>query len=313
MNYEAIHLGKSVARKIFHVDIKTKRVGKNRLIASEKLQQYCIERITAGDPFMMTRFGSVEATFFFQYLGYELGAIKDIPEKHKKRLCENAGFFPFPDNTSGKQYVDVMKEAAKAADVLFYWETGFQKYLVENFFRENIVLTYLDNLQPCFNMKEDRIWTEALRGKKVLMIHPFAETIKKQYARRELLWEDQRILPDFELHVIRAVQTIAGTRDDRFATWFEALEYMYTEAMKVSFDIAIIACGAYGMPLAAMLKRAGKQAIHWGGMSQIWMGIKGARWDDNARVNCFYNEAWVRPSTEETPKEKRNVEGGCYW
>ena len=83
--------------------------------------------------------------------------------------------------------------------------------------------------------------------------------------------------------------------------------------MKTDFDVAIIACGAYGMPLAAKFKSAGKQAIHWGGMSQIWFGIKGARWDNNPRVNQFYNEYWVRPSENETSRSNKRVEGGCYW
>ena len=62
-------------------------------------------------------------------------------------------------------------------------------------------------------------------------------------------------MPEFELKTLKAVQTIAGEKDERFSTWFEALEYMFEETMKIDFDIAIIGCGAYGMPLAAKLKK----------------------------------------------------------
>ena len=50
--------------------------------------------------------------------------------------------------------------------------------------------------------------------------------------------------------------------------------------MEEIFDVAIIGCGAYGMPLAAMLKQAGKQAIHLGGATQLLFGIKGKRWEE---------------------------------
>ena len=71
-----------------------------------------------------------------------------------------------------------------------------------------------------------------------------------------------------------------GQTDERFKDRFEALDYMYKEALKIDFDIAVIGCGAYGICLASMLKNAGKQAFHLGGITQLWFGIKGKRWDN---------------------------------
>ena len=88
------------------------------------------------------------------------------------------------------------------------------------------------------------------------------------------------------------------------------------EAMKIDFDVAIIGCGAYGFPLAAKLKLAGKQAIHLAGATQLLFGIKGKRWEENgafAYVQKFFNDAWVYPSDEDKPKEAAKVENGCYW
>lgn len=68
------------------------------------------------------------------------------------------------------------------------------------------------------------------------------------------------------------MQTIADSRDERFSDWFEALEHMYSEAMKEDFDVAIIGCGAYGFPLAAKIKKAGKIGIHLGGAAQLLFG-----------------------------------------
>ena len=47
-------------------------------------------------------------------------------------------------------------------------------------------------------------------------------------------------MPEFELHTFKAVQTIAGVKDSRFNDWFEALDYMKNEIMKIDFDNSII-------------------------------------------------------------------------
>ena len=78
--------------------------------------------------------------------------------------------------------------------------------------------------------------------------------------------------------------------------------------MKV-FDIAIIGCGAYGMPLAAYCKQIGKKAVHLGGATQLLFGIKGKRWDNYS----LYNDYWVRPLESETPRNAGKIESGCYW
>ena len=144
------------------------------------------------------------------------------------------------------------------------------------------------------------------------MIHPFKETIEKQYKNREKLFANPDILPEFELITMKAIQTIAHEIDPRFCDWEEALNYMYESAMNLDFDVALIGCGAYGMPLAAKLKASGKTAIHLGGALQLLFGIKGKRWDDMPQGK-LYNEYWVRPLENERPRDAKSVEDACYW
>lgn len=288
---------------------KRKSIANKEIISDDSFEINLKKWLEGNKPFMVARYGSTEATMMFHMLGKECGAQKEINPKYFHNLGTLSGFFP-DDDSLLPRWMNCMKETSEQVDMLCYWDTGYQEYLVKECCREDIILADLDNLQPFWR---EHPWTGALKGKKVLVIHPFTETIQSQYRNRKEIWENEEILPDFELITVKAVQTIAGSKDDRFDTWFEALEYMYQEGMKYDFDVAIISCGAYGMPLAAKFKAAGKQAIHWGGMAQIWFGIKGGRWDNNPRVNKFYNEFWVRPSDNETPLKNKNVEGGCYW
>ena len=122
------------------------------------------------------------------------------------------------------------------------------------------------------------------------------------------------MMPDFELKTIKAVQTIAGEKSE-FKDWFEALNWMKNEILKVDFDVCIIGCGSYGFPLAAHVKRIGKKAVQMAGSTQLLFGVKGRRWefDPYQPFTNFINEYWVRPDQTEKPKNASIVESACYW
>lgn len=77
--------------------------------------------------------------------------------------------------------------------------------------------------------------------------------------------------------------------------------------------IAIIGCGAYGLPLAAYVKSLGKKAVHLGGATQILFGIKGRRYDKQPFYQSLYNEYFVRPKSEERPQNYLKFVYGDYW
>ena len=206
-----------------------------------------------------------------------------------------------------------MKESMISCDLQGTWYLPFEDYYFENGLLKPSLITEGRYLEPWFAKIP---WTKALSGKRVLVIHPFDELIKEQYRKREILFKNKNLLPPFDLLTVKAVQTISGTKDSRFNTWFDALEYMCQEVDKKSYDVAIIGCGAYGYPLAAHIKNTGKIAIHLGGVTQCLFGIKGRRWDIDPRddtVRNLYNEYWVYPGEREKPKGFQKVENGCYW
>ena len=89
---------------------------------------------------------------------------------------------------------------------------------------------------------------------------------------------------------------------------------MQNDIDKIDFDIALLGCGAYGMPLGSFIKtKKKKTAIYIGGGLQILFGIKGTRWDSHEVVSNLYNSYWTRPSDLEKPNNHMSVENGCYW
>lgn len=266
------------------------------------------KKIIAGAPLAVGRLGYNELRTVIECIECKLSGQHSISEETKNLLCNNAGFFPNNDDEIFN-FCELMEESFQDIDILGVWNNKMEDLLVKDYM-DGASLCELRGLEPYYF---DEPWSGALKGKKVLVIHPFAESIISQYQKHRQLFDNKEVLPDFDLKAIKAVQTIAGQKDSRFGTWFDALEYMFDEAMKTDFDIALIGCGAYGLPLAVKIKKAGKQAIHMGGATQILFGIKGKRWDNHPVISQLYNDSWIRPSDMERPKEMNSIENGCYW
>lgn len=280
-----------------------------RKLNREETQNWIRDRIERGIPTMVARYGGNESHVTGEAIGMELGIKKGIRKNILLQINRDAGLFPYGNETAYR-FGMLMKESSKQLDLLAVWHTVMQDYLVNCVCPSDMVTTSLADIEPYYCSHP---WTSALAGKKVVVVHPFQKTIEEQYRKREKLFDDPEVLPEFELRTVKAVQTIAYSEDDRFRSWFDALDYMFSEVMKEDFDVAIIGCGAYGFPLAAKIRAAGKTAIHLGGATQLLFGIKGKRWDTSKTVSALYNDYWVRPSVEDRPKQAQAVENGCYW
>ena len=276
--------------------------------------------IKSGQPAMIARFGSIELDCLNQiriqrggvlqkYITYIKGQRETIglsPEIMSK-MENNTGFFP-ADIEHLDRFYDTMMEDIKQLDILGSWL--YRENFFENELKEVKRIKRFD-MEPYFHREP---WSRELVGKRVLVVHPFATSIRKQYAKRDKLFANPEVLPTFELITYRPVQSIAGNYDKLpFKSWFEALHSMKADISAIDFDVAILGCGAYGFPLAAHIKRMGKQSIHLGGATQILFGIIGRRWETEYNMSPYVNEHWIRPGEDERPDNFDKIEGGCYW
>jgi hypothetical protein len=280
------------------------------------------ERLLAAEPCMITRFGRTELRTILRRWNrtksglvpsacrYALG--KQGPfwwdEEIKGAIRDLSGFFPCTNDALDK-FADLFLRDLREIDVLGVWCPG-EAALAGHFPRAKLIP--LTDLEP-FHQADP--WTIALKGRTVLVVHPFEQSIREQYSKRNVLFADPRMLPDFTLKTIKAVQSLGG-KGSGFTTWFEAFDWMCECIQKTDFDVALIGAGAYGLPLAAFVKRLGRKAVHVGGATQLLFGIRGKRWDEQPFIEHyqkFYNEHWTRPLDAETPGTYQAVESGCYW
>ena len=292
----------------------------------DKVSDIIYNFLADDKPCMIGRYGATELSMVVNYLGITTKThsiyrfIKgQEPEwwwNHNimMQMQQWSGFFP-PTEEKLSQFCRLMLDDAKEMDICGVFSS------VEPLMR--YVETYMSSplYVPLYTYSpfvSTRPWSRILKGKKVLVIHPFAELIIKQYQRREQLFDNPDVLPEFDLKVIKAVQSLGG-ESNGFADWFEALQYMKNEMDRTDYDICLIGCGAYGFPLAAHAKRQKKKVVHFGGELQLLFGIKGSPLQ---AIKCglprdfyqklFINPAWVRPE-EYKNAHSLKVENACYW
>ena len=302
---QCIHLVNAISRRALKKMLiyqDTCRTCMNRQAGND----YLMSVIAKNEPFAAVRFGGTEIRMIADVLYGRSTNTAHISGWARSRVA-NTGFFP-TEFSEIEKYADLCLDKIRHADAIGVWNMFMEDYILRQY-APQIKMFDMISLESFYFANP---WTAELAGKKVLVIHPFARTIEEQYQKRTKLFTDQNVLPEFKLETIKAVQTIAGT-DSGFKSWFDALEWMYDQAMDKDFDIALIGCGAYGFPLAVKLKQSGKMAVQICGPLQLYFGIKGKRWDKNPIYYKMYNPYWVRPSLEETPQNALKVEHGCYW
>lgn len=293
---------KKVLANIYKI-IRFKTSYRNENILSEYDGNDLIRQlILSGEPCMIARLGATESRCIEKWMNH-----KDFDKENLENIKQLSGVFP-NDSNSIAEFCEVYTEGILDIDVLAVWGVTAERNIYKKYCPTAKLINIM-SLEPFFY---DNPWSSAIRGKKLLILHPFVETIKKQLINKEKLFKNDEVLPDFkEVSYIKAVQSLGGS--DEYESWLEALKSMCSEIEKIDFDVAIIGTGAYGLPLASYIKSLGKQAILMAGATQLLFGIKGKRWEERTEYKELFNEYWVRPSSMETPKEKEKVEGGSYW
>lgn len=262
-------------------------------------------RILSGVPFAAVRFGAVELSCLNNWEKFRLGLKKTFKNSVRYSMKNNAGFFPVNDQ-SLYNYANLYFKEIIHADVLGISGIHMEDYFYKKYVSQAEIIQY-QSFEPLIGE-----WTYALKGKRVLVVSPFAEEIEQQYARRHEVISSDKVLPKFTLITVKAVQTIGQANDERFESWFEALDYLKMEVVKHEFDIALVGAGAYGTPLCLFIKsQLKKQAIQTGGATQLLFGIMGKRWEKRSLITQFVTDKWIRPINQ--PSGYKQVEKGCYW
>ena len=229
-------------------------------------------------------------------------------ERAAERLLLESGVFP-KSRQQFNQFLSFYKDAIQQLDAVDVWQ--------EDPFLRNYEEKLLGQLCPfAIRIGLGAIFTNILAwiaGGQWLVVSPFIDTMRSQSNRLADVHQGKSWAPllaglENRCTFVRC-PFFSHMMSSPFSSWTEGLERLGETILEKKFDYALIGAGAWSLPLAAKIKRAGRKAIHLGGETQLVFGIKGKRWEN---FN-LYNEHWVRPSPEETPAGHEQKEKGCYW
>lgn len=279
-----------------------------------QIEQKICNILQSGKPFAGGRLGHTECRIAYEYCKMRLGILDSFSEQLTQWLLTTSGFFSKhgSEKKDIERYAEMTISALRNMDMHFVWDLEGEAFLLRYYASPASEFVNKEIVQTPWHASGST-WMNGLLGKRVLVVSPFSESIKVQYDKRRELFTNENNLPDFELMTYQSLETQMGDSKG-FENWFEAYEKMKTEILKMKFDVAIVGCGAYGYPLTAAIKKAGKQAIEMCSSTQLMFGIKAKRWENGnyQLVTKWWNDAWIYPM-ETPPKHYKQIEDGCYW
>ena len=297
-----------------------------------KIHDYVLAKINAGQRFIIPRISGIENNIaVFARIGRQQITIPSGILEYFRNVIpvmkNNAGI-QLSSAESIMKYSDMYLKAFENAEMYCGWESQgnyiahiaqSHEYMKSNYSSKKIVLSFgLDIFHYIYTPVHTAPWTHALRGQRVLIISPFEKSIQEKIPILAKIYQKDGqsfdLFPDCTITTIRPPQTQA----DEFSREFdqELADFCKRlDAIKYTYDVALISAGGYGNLICNHIFESGKSAIYVGGVLQMYFGILGNRWlkERPDAVRLFLNEHWSRPKTEEKPKNCEKVEKGCYW
>jgi hypothetical protein len=146
-----------------------------------------------------------------------------------------------------------------------------------------------------------RVFSDVLQNRRVLIVSPFAESIKKNFGNRKSFFKNYDY-PEFTLELYNTPITYADLPDEFYPDydWFETLERIKSEISTLEFDVALLSCGSYAMPIGSYIQKyMNRKAVYVGGVLQLYFGIMGRRYDNPFFTAQMNMENFIYPIERE--------------
>lgn len=279
---------------------------------AQKDNLYIKSIIEQNNPFFIGRIAGCELKVAYFY---QQGNLFDIVDELRE-LENNAGIYT-RDNVSLAEYSKKLIESYDHCTIIAEWEqegkvfahTGSGQEFIK---KRTLNIPKIDAraLEPYY-FKDN--WMPALKGKKILIVHPFSKTLEKQIKNFKNIFPDKSWFENCQIDFAIPPLTLAGNHQNK--DWQEHLSpFLESLKQKSDFDIALVAAGGYGMLVADYIfKEMNKSVMYIGGALQLFFGVIGKRWFDNKEILKMVNDDWIRPNKEDKPDNFTRVEKGCYW
>ena len=284
------------------------------------LYNYIHNKMETNKPFIIPRIAGIENRFAVNMYNKSKSKYRVYNQSTLSKMKKNAGINITNENDA-VQYASMYLKAFENCEIYGGWNRMGHVYqqsqdIVEEWFLSSKMFCSF-SFDIFHYIYSSTCWTKALRGKRLLIISPFEESICTQLEKRGKIYDGVDLFPECTFITIRSTQTQGDEKSESFVKEI-AKFFKRVDAVAGTYDIALVSCGGYGnMVCNYIYEQHQKSAIYVGGVLQMYFGILGERWirerPDIIKLFVDGNDAWTRPTESEKPKDFINVEGACYW
>lgn len=189
-NFAKFAVDKYTKRNVFLDEAKHSGRAVGRIfISNEEFNSVLKQKLASREPFFCCRYGNSELTACFYALIRKQGILDGISGKLLKTAKTGPGVFPEEEDMY-LEFADTYMKALGNADLNAYWGSVLmEEYMIDKVMRKDCVQYAMRALEP---FQYDEPWTTALKGRNVLIVHPFAELVERQYQRRNEIFQKKK-------------------------------------------------------------------------------------------------------------------------
>jgi hypothetical protein len=311
---------------------------------NDYLHNYIKNKLEANDNFVIPRIAGIENNYAvqgeliyqralqesMQYATFGGGSLVYRPTQEEQgffsrtlHVMKNNAGIRLTDMTSIVEYSRKYMRAFENCEVYSGWEPQGEvykwiipshDYIRQRFSSKKVIWAFAHDI--FHYIYSPNPWTHALRGKRVLIISAFVDSIRERLSveSRTRIYDGVDLFPDCTFVLLKPPQTQGGNASSIFTMELENFTRQLDTVMG-DFDVALVSCGGYGNLVCDYIYKNGKSAIYIGGALQMYFGILGTRWvrERPEIVKMFLNKEWSRPKESERPANHAGIEGSCYW
>jgi hypothetical protein len=156
------------------------------------------------------------------------------------------------------------------------------------------------------------------RDKRILLVTSPADLLAERATKEtfEAVWR-KTVKPWFYPASVEALSFPYGWAPETMEQYGDSIGLFQSVAERMAsreFDIALIAAGGLGIPIASEVKRLGKVGLSLGGHLQVLFGVIGKRWREREDWSRAYvNPTWIDMPDPRAGWTAQGADNGAYW
>lgn len=289
---------------------------------NDTLRNYITTKFNKEDNFIIPRISGMENNF--AYIGKIRKNVGQTPtvlfkylEAFTHSMKVNEGI-KLSSITSVMKFSELYLDSFKSSEMFSIRESWGEyiksikmshKYILDTYSEGRVMIWC--HAMDVFNYIHNTPWTLALRGKRVLIITSFADTVKDKIPIREKIYGID-LFPECEITTMLPPQTQSDNESREFDVELdEFLEKL--DGIKETYDVALVSCGGYSNLVCNHIFKTGKSAIYVGSTLPMMFGIVEKCWTQKRKdiIELYENDSWSRiEACEDKRGEFTNVEVG---